>query len=107
IPHGRLWAVVRKRPAWAGIRFRKSELDDLVLVDHIEPRPRAAVADDVLHLVPLAHEPGQPAPGGGVLLAADPENTQPGVDKVLYLSWSSADSLVASDDDEISRRDRL
>jgi hypothetical protein len=26
---------------------------------------------------------------------------------VLYLSWSSADSLVASDNDEISRRDRL
>jgi hypothetical protein len=55
----------------------------------------------------LAHEPGQPPPGGGVLLAADSENTQPGVDKVLYLSRSSAYSLVASDDDEVSRRDRL
>jgi hypothetical protein len=85
----------------------KWQFDDPVLVDDIEPWPRATGSDDFLDLIPLMHKPGEPTPSGRVFLTTDAENSEPRGDQMLYLGRTSSNSLVAAYDDQVPRRDRL
>src|SRR5688572_29645433 len=69
-------------------------------VHEVEPRPVWAGSNDVLHVVPVSRETGEPVPGRLILPAPNAEHAQIVVSKKLTFARPSPDPLVTPDHDE-------